>query len=430
MKLWDKGISVHQKIDAFTVGKDRALDVLLAPYDVIGSKAHANMLSSVGIITKEDNNSLQKALDDFLLLSQKKDFVIEPEYEDIHSKIEDYLTEKCGNAGKKIHTARSRNDQVLTAIQLFNKEYLKRITQKIISLVEILLQKAEEHKEDLLPGYTHFQAGMPSSFGLWFLGYAENLILDLEYFETAYKIADQNPLGSGAGYGSSFPIDREQTTKEMGFGNLLVASTSAQILRGRLERTVAIALNMVCATLGKLSYDLVWYNSQDLGFVVLPTEMTTGSSIMPHKKNPDVFELCRAQCNGLQSVIGNISMASSNLPSGYHRDFQYLKELIMEPMMKFEDIIEILLFSIPQLKVNANILGKDKYDKLFTVESINKLMASGVTFRDAYKEIGKQVNEGKYKSDRQFKTTHTGSVHNLGTHLVAEKLNQFKINFL
>lgn len=424
MKLWDKGVEVNRRIEDFTVGKDRELDAFLAHYDVLGSKAHAQMLFETGILSKQENEDLQKNLDSFDELTQKSDFLIEPEFEDIHSKIEFYLTEKCGDAGKKIHTARSRNDQVLTALQLFLKDYLVSTKEKMIALVTIFLEKAEKHKEDLLPGYTHFQTGMPSSFGLWFSGYAENLIMDLDYLAVAYRMADQNPLGSGAGFGSSFPIDRERTQEILNFDELLVASTSAQILRGRLERSMALVLNMTCSTLSKMCYDLVWYNGQDLAFVELPPEMTTGSSIMPHKKNPDVFELCRAQCNGLQSVINSITLVSNNLPSGYHRDFQFLKEYLMEPLFKFQDILDILLFAIPEVQVRPNIEKQEKYKTMYTVENINRMVQEGIPFRDAYKKVAKQVQEGSFEPSIDFETSHIGSINSLGISRIRVKLQK------
>ncbi|MGB7499131.1 MAG: argininosuccinate lyase, partial [Moheibacter sp.] len=337
MKIWDKGFSVNEKIEKFTVGKDRILDVYIAKYDAIASKAQANMLAKVGIITAEDNAKLQPALDEIIRRCDAGNFVIDDEYEDVHSKIEAELIEKTGDAGKMIHTARSRNDQVLVAIQLFLKDYLSDTREKVLNLIDILVDKADEHKDDLMPGYTHFQAAMPSSFGMWFSAYAENLLSDLYFLDAAYKVADQNPLGSGAGFGTSFKIDRKETTKEMGFSEMAVSSVGAQMLRGKTEKSTAVGIAMLSATLSKMSYDLVMYNSQDLGFVKLPKEMTTGSSIMPHKKNPDVFELTRAHCNRLQALPNDITMTINNLPSGYHRDFQILKEFLFEPMFQFND---------------------------------------------------------------------------------------------
>ena len=427
MKLWDKGFTINDKIEKFTVGKDRELDAHLAKYDALASKAQANMLAKTGLITNEENDALQIALDEILELIADNNFEIGDDYEDIHSKIEAFLIEKTGDAGKKIHVARSRNDQVLVAIQLFEKEYIKHTTEKIIHLIEIFLQKADEFKNNLLPGYTHFQAAMPSSFGMWFSAYAESLLTDLYFFEAAYKIADQNPLGSGAGFGTSFPIDRLQTTQELGFSEILVSSVGAQMLRGKTEKSVATALAMICGTLSKMSYDLVLYNSQDLAFVKLPNEMTTGSSIMPHKKNPDVFELTRAHCNRIQALPNDIMMTINNLPSGYHRDYQILKEILFEPMMQFDNIIDILTFAIPQLQIKDNYMNQDKYDPIYTVENINEAIKNGTPFRDAYREVGLSVENGTYVPHKEFETTHIGSIHNLRLDLIFNKIEKFKL---
>ncbi|QAR31013.1 argininosuccinate lyase [Ornithobacterium rhinotracheale] len=425
MKLWDKGFSVDKQIENFTVGKDRELDLVLAKYDMLASKAQANMLANVGLLSKEENQELQKALDELLQEEAEGKFVIDENFEDMHSKIEAELIKKCGDAGKKIHTARSRNDQVLVAIQLFHKEYLKEITKKVKKLIEIMLEKAEAHKNDLLPGYTHFQAAMPSSFGLWFSAYAENLLSDLAFVKAAYHVADQNPLGSGAGFGTSFPIDRAQTTKEMGFNYMAVSSVGAQMLRGKTEKAVAFALAMLCGTLSKLSYDLVMYNSQDMGFVKLPNEMTTGSSIMPHKKNPDVFELTRAHCNRIQALPTDVMLTINNLPSGYHRDFQILKEILMEPMMQFHNILDILIFALPQLEIKDGFMAQEKYDSIYTVENINHMIQTGTPFRDAYKNVGLSVEDGSYVPHKEFKTSHEGSIHNLSLDIIKEKLSEF-----
>ena len=427
MKLWDKGFTINDKIEKFTVGKDRELDAHLAKYDALASKAQANMLAKTGLITNEENDALQIALDEVLVLIAENNFEVDENFEDIHSKIEAYLIEKTGDAGKKIHVARSRNDQVLVAIQLFKKEYLKHTTEKIVNLIEIFLQKADEFKNHQLPGYTHFQAAMPSSFGMWFSAYAESLLTDLYFFEAAYKISDQNPLGSGAGFGTSFPIDRLQTTQELGFSEILVSSVGAQMLRGKTEKSVATALAMICGTLSKMSYDLVLYNSQDLAFVKLPNEMTTGSSIMPHKKNPDVFELTRAHCNRIQALPNDIMMTINNLPSGYHRDYQILKEILFEPMMQFDNIIDILTFAIPQLQIKDNYMNQDKYDPIYTVENINEAIKNGTPFRDAYKEVGLSVENGTYVPHKEFQTSHIGSIHNLRLDLISNKIEKFKL---
>jgi argininosuccinate lyase len=426
MKIWEKGFSVNDTIEKFTVGQDRVLDMYLAPFDMLASKAQATMLAKVGLISELEKQQLHTGLDELLAQVANGTFQIEADFEDVHSKIEYYLTDKFGDAGKKIHTARSRNDQVLTAIQLFIKDYTERISAKIVALAEVMLQKADAHKNDLLPGYTHFQAAMPSSFGLWFSAYAEHLLLDLALFEAAHTVADQNPLGSGAGFGSSFPIDREMTRQEMGFGNVAVSSVGAQMLRGKTEKTVAFAIAGAASTLGKLAYDLVMYNSQDLGFVTLPKEFTTGSSIMPHKKNPDVFELVRGHANRLQALPNDIILATSNLPSGYHRDFQLLKELLFGPMMQFADLLDMLLFALPEIQVKTGVIEQAKYDPIFSVENINQLIIAGVPFRDAYQQVGRAVEDGSYVPHREFQTTHLGSIHNLGLPEIAAKVQRWK----
>ncbi|UOQ54901.1 argininosuccinate lyase [Hymenobacter cellulosivorans] len=426
MKIWDKGIAVDKKIEQFTVGKDRELDMYLAQFDVQASQAQATMLTQAGLISEEENEQLQQGLGELAQQITEGRFTIEAEFEDVHSKIEYYLTEKFGDAGKKIHTARSRNDQVLTAIQLFLKDYTERVATKTLELVNVLLHKADAHQADLMPGYTHFQAAMPSSFGLWFSAYAEHLLLDLALFEAAHTVADQNPLGSGAGFGSSFPIDRQLTTRQMGFGNVAVSSVGAQMLRGKTEKTVAFAVAGMAATLAKMAYDLVLYNGQDMAFVELPKEFTTGSSIMPHKKNPDVFELIRARCNSLQALPNTITLTISNLPSGYHRDFQILKELLFEPLTQFLDILDIVLFALPQLKIKPDLLNQAKYDATFTVENINQLIQSGTPFRTAYKQVGLAVEDGSYVPHKEFQTTHLGSIHNLGLEEIRAKVERLK----
>jgi len=426
MKIWEKGFSVNDKIEQFTVGQDRELDLYLAPFDMLASKAQAKMLASIGLISSEEESQLLQGLDELLAQVENGTFVIEPEFEDVHSKIEYYLTDKFGDAGKKIHTARSRNDQVLTAIQLFIKDYTEKIGAKILELADLLIRQGEKYKNDLLPGYTHFQAAMPSSFGLWFGAYAEHLLLDMSLLEAAHTVADHNPLGSGAGFGSSFGIDREQTTRELGFSSLAISAVGAQMLRGKTEKTLAFAIAGVAGTLSKLAYDLVLYNSQDLGFVKLPKEFTTGSSIMPHKKNPDVFELVRAHCNRLQALPNDIILTINNLPSGYHRDFQILKEILFRPMVQFANILDILLFAVPELQVVPGIINQPKYDAIFSVENINQLIQQGVPFRDAYKQVGQAVDAGAYVPHREFATTHLGSVHRPGLTELAERLRQVR----
>ncbi len=428
MKLWDKGYTVNHKIEQFTVGKDRELDAYIAKYDVLGNMAQAKMLAKVGLISDEEKTQLLEGLNELLILIEKGDFKIEEEFEDVHSKVEHYLTQKYGDAGKKIHTARSRNDQVLTDLQLFYKDYIKKTVSTLETLIKVLLEKAEKHKTDLIPGYTHFQAAMPSSFGLWFSAYAEQLILDLYLFEAAYKVADQNPLGSAAGFGSSFPIDREFTTKELGFSNTLISSVGAQMLRGKSEKALSFALAQVAGTISKLAYDIVLYNNQEFGFLKLPKEFTTGSSIMPHKKNPDVFELTRAHCNKIQAIPNALILATNNLPSGYHRDFQILKEILFEPMLQMVDLLEINTFAIENLEVVKGKIDQLIYNNIYTVENINQQIQAGIPFRDAYKAIGKLVDEGTFEPNKEFTTTHVGSIHNLGLNLIKQKLTQFLEN--
>ena len=426
MKIWEKGFSVNEKIEKFTVGRDRELDMYLAYYDVLASRAHADMLAGAGLITATEQQQLAQGLDELKQQIEAGTFEIAAEFEDVHSKIESYLTEKFGDAGKKIHTARSRNDQVLTAIQLFIKDYTGQAAAKLVALAEVLLQKAAAHREDLLPGYTHFQAAMPSSFGLWFGAYAEHLLLDVALFEAAHTVADQNPLGSGAGFGSSFAINREQTTAALGFGHVAVSAVGAQMLRGKTERTVAFAIAGAAATLAKMAYDLVLYNGQDMGFVRLPKEFTTGSSIMPHKKNPDVFELVRAHANRLQALPNDLILATSNLPSGYHRDYQILKEILFGPMSQFTDLLDILLFAVPEIQVVPGVIDQPKYDPIFSVENINQLIQRGVPFREAYRQVGQAVEDGSYRAHKEFRTPHLGSVHNPGLAEIAAKIQQLR----
>lgn len=425
MKLWDKGFSVNEKIENFTVGKDRELDQYIAKYDIQASKAQAKMLAKIEMISEDEKNQLLEGLNRLDKQIEEGTFEIEENFEDVHSKIEAFLTENYGDAGKKIHTARSRNDQVLVALQLFFKDYLIQCSKQVLDLLKIFIDQAENFKGKLLPGYTHFQAAMPSSFGMWFAAYAENLISDLYFFEAAYKTVDQNPLGSGAGFGSSFPIDRNYTTKELQFSQMAVSSVGAQMLRGKSEKAVAIALSCVANTLSKLSYDLVLYNSQDLGFLKLPNELTTGSSIMPHKKNPDVFELVRAHCNKIQSLPNEITLIINNLPSGYHRDFQILKEVLFEPMMQFQNMLDILIFAMPQLQINEGYMNQEKYDGIYTVENINQKIKDGTPFREAYKEVGQSVEAGNFIPLKEFQTTHEGSIHNLTLNLIEDKMQNF-----
>ena len=413
MKLWDKGYSTDKKIDHFTVGNDRELDLVLAKYDIKASMAHAKMLGKIGLLTSEETLELVRELENIAQSIKDGKFIIEDTFEDVHSKIEFILTEKLGDTGKKIHTARSRNDQVLVAMQLYLKEELSEIKLQTKELFYLLLELAEKYKEILLPGYTHFQIAMPSSFGLWFSAYAESLVDDLYFIDSAFKIADQNPLGSAAGYGSSFPIDRSYTTAEMGFADLKYNVVAAQMGRGKVEKATAFGISGIAGTLSKLAMDICLYMSQNFNFISFPDALTTGSSIMPHKKNPDVFELIRAKCNSLQAIPGQITLITTNLPSGYHRDLQMVKTLIIPAIQEIKSCLEMMTFSLKDIKVNSNILDDPKYDYLFSVDTLNQLVLSGIPFRDAYKQIGAEIEAGTFKPKKQLDHNHEGSLGNL-----------------
>ena len=421
MKLWDKGFSIDKQIENFTVGNDREIDIHIAKYDVQASLAHAIMLESIGIISADELKDLKRGLNELAADIENGTFIIEESFEDVHSKIEWELTNKLGEVGKKIHTARSRNDQVLVALQLYYKENLAIINDKTKTLFDTLLNLAETHKKSLLPGYTHLQVAMPSSFGLWFSAYAELLIDDVYMLNAVAKVVDQNPLGSAAGYGSSFPIDRELTTKELEFATLKYNVVAAQLSRGKSERSIASALGGLCNTMSRFAMDVCLYMSQNFGFISFPDELTTGSSIMPHKKNPDVFELIRGKCNKIQALHTEMVMITNNLPTGYHRDFQLLKENIIAAFEDVKDILDIFNYSIQQVIVKDIDLNDEKYQYLFTVDSINNLVVEGMSFREAYQQIGGQVQSGTYKPDLGKQHTHVGSIHNLSLDKIAEK---------
>ncbi len=413
MKLWDKGIPVDEVIEKFTIGKDRELDQLLAPYDIMGSIAHVTMLETIGLIGKEELPRILSALKELYDEAIRSGLIIEDGIEDIHSQVELMLTRKLGDAGKKIHSGRSRNDQVLVDLKLFIRAQLEELVAKTNSLAETLLEKSNQHKEVLMPGYTHLQVAMPSSFGLWFGAYAESLVDDLLILRSAWKIVNQNPLGSAAGFGSSFPLNRKLTTKLLGFDDLTYNVIYAQMGRGKTERIVTGAMANLAATLSKLACDVCLYMSQNFGFVSLPDELTTGSSIMPHKKNPDVFELIRGRCNKIQGLPYQITLISNNLPSGYFRDLQIMKEVLLP---SFDDILaclDITDFAIKNIMVNTHILDDKKYDHLFSVEAVNQLVMNGMPFRDAYHEIGRQVTEGEFVPVKKLEHTHEGSIGNL-----------------
>jgi argininosuccinate lyase len=422
MKLWQKDTSTNEKIDHFTVGNDRTYDLALAPYDCIASKAHAKMLGEIGMLTSKEVKDLTNALDDILKSTQKGDFVIEKEFEDMHSKIEFLLTQKLGDLGKKIHTARSRNDQVLVALQLYIKEELSQIKKEVVKLFDLLLKLAETHQKDLLPGYTHMQVAMPSSFGLWFSAYAESLVDDVAFLNTAFRLADQNPLGSAAGFGSSFPIDRELTSKELGFKTLKYNVVAAQMGRGKVEKASATAIGMLGGTLAKLAMDICMYMGQDFDFIHFPEELTTGSSIMPHKKNPDVFELIRGKCNLLQGLPQQLALLTSNLPSGYHREMQLAKAPLVEAFQEIKACLEMMHFSLSKIEVRKNITDDSKYDYLFSVDSLNEWVKQGIPFREAYQKMGKEIASGNYIPKRDLSHSHLGSIGNLQLDAIRDKM--------
>lgn len=421
MKLWDKGYSIDKKIESFTVGNDREIDLKIAKYDVQASMAHAVMLQSIGLLSEVELGKLIASLNELSENIEAGEFVIENDFEDVHSKIEYELTKSLGDIGKKIHTARSRNDQVLVALQLYYKDNLKVIDSKIKVFFETLLNLANTHKDRLLPGYTHLQVAMPSSFGLWLSAYAELLIDDVYMLNSVIKIVDQNPLGSAAGYGSSFPIDRAITTKELDFSTLKYNVVAAQLSRGKSERAIASALGGLCNTMGRLAMDVCLYMSQNFGFISFPDHLTTGSSIMPHKKNPDVFELIRGKCNKVQALHTEMLLITNNLPSGYHRDFQLLKENMINAFEDVKDMLDIFNHAMQQIIVKDIDLSEEKYRFLFTVDSINNLVVDGMPFRDAYQHVGMQVQNNTYQPDLGKSHTHIGSMGNLALDQIRKK---------
>jgi argininosuccinate lyase len=424
MKLWDKGISIDKRIEQFTVGNDRELDLFLAKYDLIASMAHARMLGKIGLLKEEEVRSLIDGLESIASEVAQGSFVIEDTFEDVHSKIEYLLTSRLGDTGKKIHTARSRNDQVLVAMQLFLKEEINELKTAVKALFDLLISLASKYKSVLLPGYTHLQVAMPSSFGLWFSAYAESLVDDMYLLNAAYKTADQNPLGSAAGYGSSFPIDRKFTTDELGFRTMKFNVVAAQMGRGKVEKATAFGLSSTAATLSRLAMDICLYMSQNFNFISFPESLTTGSSIMPHKKNPDVFELIRARCNRLQSVPGQLALLTTNLPSGYHRDLQLVKEIILPALQDMKACLDIMVFSLREIRVSENILDDPKYDYLFSVETLNEFVKEGIPFRDAYRKMGDAIREGSYVPKKEVQHTHEGSIGNLCLDEIRQKMEE------
>lgn len=426
MKLWQKGAVAHEKVDEFTVGKDREYDIVLAQYDCQASIAHAKMLAKIGLISIPESEQLCTVLEELKIAAETGNFTIEDEFEDMHSKIEHVLTKKLGDSGKKIHTARSRNDQVLVAMHLYLKKELGEIKTQVIAMFDLLLELAEKYQNNLLPGYTHLQVAMPSSVGMWLSAYAENLIDDLYFWEAAYKIADQNPLGSAAGYGSAFPIDRELTTELLGFDQLKINSLAAQMSRGKLEKSTSIAFSSIGNSLAKLSMDICLYMGQDFNFISFPENLTTGSSIMPHKKNPDLFELVRGKCNNLQALPNQLALLTSNLPSGYHRDLQLAKGPIIDAVQELKACMDILLFSLPQLEVTQDITDQKKYDYLFSVDTLNTEVIAGKPFRDAYRELGQAIEKGDFLPNRTVNHNHLGSIGNLGLEKIRQKMERIK----
>jgi argininosuccinate lyase len=431
-KLWSKeNTSTSALVERFTVGRDKEFDVLLAEYDVLGSLAHTEMLEAVGLLSKEDLALIQKGLRQILAEIRDGSFAIDPGVEDVHSQVEGLLTGRIGEAGKKIHSGRSRNDQVAVDIKLYLRAQVQALKAETAQLFDQLITLSEEHKDKLLPGYTHLQIAMPSSFGLWFGAYAESLIDDLELLAAAWQVANKNPLGSGAGYGSSFPLDREMTTRLLGFRTLNYNSVYAQMSRGKTERVVAVGLASIAATLGRLAMDCCLYINQNFGFISFPAELTTGSSIMPHKKNPDVFELIRAKCNRIQSVPNELTLLVNNLPSGYHRDLQLTKEILFPAIQDGLACLQMTRLMLGNIQIRDNILKDEKYRYLFSVEAVNLLVNQGVSFREAYQQVGNEIEKGSFHFDdaQQLHHTHTGSIGRLANEEIAAEMKKLLEKF-
>jgi argininosuccinate lyase len=424
MKLWEKGIKINELIESFTVGKDREMDFQLAKFDIIGSLAHIQMLQHIDLLSYDELTVLSKELKAIYHEIGEGKFTIEEGVEDIHSQIELLLTNRLGEMGKKIHSGRSRNDQVLLDLKLFTRDAIKSVTENTLHLFDILITQSNRYSKILMPGYTHLQIAMPSSFGLWFSAYAESLTDDLMLLQTAYRVADQNPLGSAAGYGSSFPLDRQMTTHLLGFEAMNYNVVYAQMGRGKMERTVLFSMASIASTLSRLAYDVCLFMSQNFDFVKLPDELTTGSSIMPHKKNPDVFELLRAHCNKIQSLPTQMLTITNNLPSGYFRDMQLTKELFIPVFRELNECINIAAFALENIQVNEHILDDDKYRYLYSVEEVNRLVLAGTPFRDAYREVGLAIENGNFHPDKSIHHTHEGSIGNLCLDRIQEKMKK------
>ena len=429
MKLWQKTNDVNKAVEQFTVGRDREMDLFLAEADVLGSLAHTRMLESIGLLGSEDLANVQRELKNIYRDITAGKFTIEEGVEDVHSQVEFLLTQRIGDAGKKIHSGRSRNDQVLVDLRIFLRRQIREIVADVEQLFHRLQQLSEKYKEVLMPGYTHLQIAMPSSFGLWLGAYAESLVDDTEMLHAAYRICNKNPLGSAAGYGSSFPLDRTMTTRLMGFEELHYNVVAAQMSRGKSERAAAAAIAAVAATIGRLAMDVCLFMSQNFGFVSLPDELTTGSSIMPHKKNPDVFEIMRGRCNRLQSVPNEIALLTTNLPVGYHRDLQLLKDILFPATTEIKRTLAMCDFMLAHIRVNEHILDDKKYDYLFTVEDVNRMVLAGTPFREAYKQVGMAVQRGEYTPTREVRHTHEGSIGNLCTAQIRRKMERVMQEF-
>ena len=429
MKLWEKNFEINKESERFTVGRDREMDMYLAKYDVLGSMAHITMLESIGLLEKDELTQLLAELKNIYQACEMGEFVIEDDVEDVHSQVEMLLTRKLGDMGKKIHSGRSRNDQVLVDLKLFTRHQLKDIAYEVKSLFDELIAKSEQYKNVLMPGYTHLQVAMPSSFGLWFGAYAESLADDLLFLQAAYRMTNRNPLGSAAGYGSSFPLNRTMTTQLLGFDSMDYNVVYAQMGRGKMERNVGFAIATIAGTLAKMAFDACMFNSQNFSFVKLPKECTTGSSIMPHKKNPDVFELIRAKSNKLQALPQQVTLIMNNLPVGYFRDLQIIKEVFLPAFDELKDCLEMAAYIINKIEVNEHILDNPMYDPMFSVEEVNRLAANGMPFRDAYKKVGLDIEAGNFVPDKNIHHTHEGSIGNLMNDKIQQLFNSILSDF-
>ncbi|MCS7004731.1 MAG: argininosuccinate lyase [Cytophagales bacterium] len=429
MKLWQKHFETDKMIEKFTIGTDRETDIFLAPYDILASLAHAHMITSIGLLSQEELKAIRKEL--LLMYQQIKNgtFSIEPPLEDIHSKIEFVLTQKLGETGKKIHSGRSRNDQVLTALKLYIRAEIRQITHLVHQLFEVLLERAQSFQDVLMPGYTHLQVAMPSSFGLWFSAYAESLTDDLLVMQAAYRVANQNPLGSAAGYGTSFPLNRQMTTELLGFETMNYNVINAQFTRGKTEKILGFALNSIASTLSRLAMDICLYSGANYNFWKLPDELTTGSSIMPHKKNPDVFELIRGKCNQITAFSNEVSLIMNNLPSGYHREMQIIKQPLINAITQLKDCLEMTLYAIPRLEINRRAIESDCYRYMFSVELVHEFVKKGLSFRDAYQKVSQLIENQEYEEIKTIHHTHEGSIGNLCLEKIREKIDRIITDF-